>query len=336
MAAPSPPLLALVGPTAGGKHAVAIPVALAIGAEIVSMDSMKVYRGMEIGSAMPSESDLARVPHHLLRILDPWESYSAARFVEDAGRIVSEIRARNRRPMLVGGTLLYLKAFLHGLFRGPSADPALRAALEAEAKAHGVESLYEQLRRADPETARRLHRNDQRRVIRALEVFRKTGIPISRLQAGSFKAPPREACVLVALRRERADQVRRIEKRVDAMLHAGLVEEVRRLLAHPRGMSREALQGHGYKELVPFLEGRETLAQAREAIIRNTKTYSRKQMTWLRGFGERVRWVDIAPGEPADAVASRVIGIFLGAEHPEPRGSAAEHAPGQPGTPPPQ
>ena len=136
------PLIALVGPTASGKHAVAVHAALALGAEIVNMDSMKVYRGMETGSAMPSDPELARVPHHLLRILDPWESYSAARFVEDAGRVIAEIRARGRRPMLVGGTILYLKAFLHGLFRGPSADPGLRASLEAEAAARGPEALH--------------------------------------------------------------------------------------------------------------------------------------------------------------------------------------------------
>jgi tRNA dimethylallyltransferase len=301
------PLLALVGPTGSGKHAVALLAAEALGAEIVNMDSMKVYRGMEIGSAMPSEADLARVPHHLVRILDPWESYSAARFVEDATRVIAEIRARGRRPFLVGGTILYLKSLLHGLFRGPSADPAIRAELESLAKARGPEALHAELARVDPETSKRLHPNDLRRVIRALEVHRKAGVPISRLQAGSFKAPPREPCIVVALRRSREAQYRRIADRVDAMLKEGLADEVRRLLAHPKGMSREALQGHGYKELVPFLAGRETLAQGREATIRNTKTYSRKQLTWLRGFGEAVTWVDVAEGETTRAIADRVI-----------------------------
>jgi tRNA dimethylallyltransferase len=275
---------------------------------------MKVYRGMEIGSAMPSGTALARVPHHLLRILDPWESYSAARFVEDARRVLAEIRARGRRPMLVGGTILYLKTFLHGLFRGPSADRALRAALEAEAEARGPEALHAELARVDPAAAERLHPNDLRRVVRALEVFRTSGVPISRLQGGSFKAPPREPCAIVALRRDRATLYRRIAERVDRMIEKGLVEEVRRLLAHPQGMSREALQGHGYKELVPFLEGRESLAQGREATIRNTKYYSRKQLTWLRGFGDAVRWVDIAEGETAEAVAGRVVAAVRDAD----------------------
>jgi tRNA dimethylallyltransferase len=311
-ATPVPTLAAIVGPTGSGKHAVAILVAEALGAEIVNMDSMKVYRGMEIGSAIPSEKDLARVPHHLVRILDPWESYSAARFVEDATRVVAEIRMRGKRPMLVGGTVLYLKTFLHGLFRGPSADLSVRAELEAVAKTRGPEALHAELERVDPEAARRLHPNDLRRVVRALEVHRKTGVPISRLQAGSFKAPPREACLIAALRRDRAAQYARIADRVDVMLKTGLVEEVRHLLAHPKGMSREALQGHGYKELVPFLEGRETLAQGREATIRNTKYYSRKQLTWLRGFGDAVTWVDIAEGETTRVIADRVIAAARG------------------------
>lgn len=301
----SPPLAALVGPTAGGKHGVAALVAAALGAEIVSVDSMKVYRGMDIGTAKPAAAVRARVPHHVIDILDPWEAYSVARFVNDAREAVAGIRARGRRPLLVGGTILYLKALLHGLFRGPSADPALRAELAETARARGPEALHDELARVDPESAARLHPNDLKRVTRAIEVYRKTGVPLSRLQ-GSFRRPAVEPCAIVALRREPAAQYRRIAERVDRMLAEGLVDEVRRLLAHPRGMSPEALQGHGYKELVPYLEGRETLAQAREATVKNTKYYSRKQMTWLRGFKDELRWLDVAEGEREEAVAERV------------------------------
>jgi tRNA dimethylallyltransferase len=320
-----PPLIALAGSTASGKHAVALPLAESLGAEIVSVDSMKVYRGMDIGTAKPPAAALARVPHHLIDILDPWESYSAARFVEDAERVIAEIRARGRRPLLVGGTILYLKALLHGLFRGPSADPALRAELAATARARGPEALHAELARVDPAAAVKLHPRDERRVTRALEVFRKTGVPISRLQT-SFRSPPAEPCVVAALRWERPVLVRRVEERVDRMLAEGLVEEVRRLLAHPKGMSREALQGHGYKELVPHIEGRETLAQGREATIRNTKLYTRKQMTWLRSFPD-VLWVDMKEGEPMEAAAREVVQRLVkveGAMKPEIRNPKSE------------
>jgi tRNA dimethylallyltransferase len=301
-----PRLLALVGPTASGKHAVAVLAAEALGAEIINMDSMKVYRGMTIGTAKPPPEDLARVPHHLIDILDPWESYSAARFVADARTMIDAIRARGRQPLLVGGTILYLKSLLHGLFTGPSADAALRAELAGIARSRGPEALHADLARVDPETAKRLHPNDLKRVIRALEVYRKTGVPLSRFH-GSFDAPPKEPCSILALRREREALCRRIENRVHQMMREGLVEEVRRLLAHPRGMSPEALQGHGYKELVPHLEGRATLGEAREAVIRNTKLYARKQMTWLRGFGDAVRWLDVRDGEAPETVAARAV-----------------------------
>lgn len=303
---PHPPLVALVGPTASGKHGVAVRVAETLVAEIVSVDSMKVYRGMNIGTAKPPPEVRARVPHRLIDILDPWEAYSAARFVEDGRAAIDEIRARGKRPLLVGGTILYLKALLHGLFRGPSADPALRADLAEAARTRGADALHAELARVDPESAARLHPNDLKRVTRAIEVYRKTGVPLSRLQ-GSFRQPALEPCVIVALRRDPVAQYRRIAERVDRMLAEGLVDEVRRLRAHSRGMSPEALQGHGYKELVPHLEGRETLAQAREATVRNTKYYSRKQLTWLRGFKEAVRWLDVSEDEREDAVAERVV-----------------------------
>lgn len=308
---PTPRLIALVGPTASGKHLAALPLAEALGAEIVSVDSMKVYRGMDVGTAKPPAAARARVPHHLIDILDPWESYSAARFTADAREAVAGIRARGRRPLLVGGTILYLKAFLHGLFRGPSADPALRAELAAAARERGAAALHAELAKVDPQSAARLHPNDLRRVTRALEVYRASGIPISKLQT-TFKRPAGEACAVAALRLDRAVLRRRIAERVDRMLAGGLVEEVRRLLAHPRGMSREALQGHGYKELVPHLEGRQTLSEARDAVVKNTAYYSRKQMTWLRGFQEAVRWVDVGEGEGAEAIADRAARLVGG------------------------
>lgn len=280
----------MLGPTASGKHEAAVELARRLNAELVSVDSMKVYRGMDIGSAKPSGEMLRTVPHHLIDICDPAESYSAGRFVADAREAQAGIERRGRRALFVGGTALYYKAYMYGMFEGPSADEELRRELVAA----GPNRLHEELARVDPAAAARIHRNDLKRLVRAVEVFRKTGRPISERQT-QFDRPKLEAAVL-CIRMDRDELRRRIEGRARRMIAAGLVDEVRSLLARPWG--KEGRQAVGYREIVAHLEGRWSLADAEREISRNTWTLARRQMQWFRSFRE-VRWID---GPDVDAM----------------------------------
>jgi len=273
----------LLGPTASGKHEAALELARRLDAEIISVDSMKVYRGMDIGTAKPSLEKRRAVAHHLIDICDPSEVYSAGRFVSDAVRAQAEVEARGHRALFVGGAGLYTKAYLYGMFEGPSADEGLRRELVTL----GAPALHEELRRVDPIAAARIHPNDLKRLIRAVEVYRKTGRPISERQT-HFDRRAREA-IVVCIRMERETLRRRMEDRVGRMIDAGLVEEVRSLLARPWG--REGRQAVGYREIVAHLEGRWSLEDAAREIARNSWTLSRRQMQWFRSF-EGVRWIE--------------------------------------------
>lgn len=277
----------LLGPTASGKHEAALLVAAKLGAEIVSVDSMKVYRRMDIGTAKPTPAMLARVRHHLVDICDPAESYNAGRFVRDARAAAADIASRGKRALFVGGTSLYYKAYVYGLFEGPAADPALRAELLAE----DPEALHAELRRVDPAAAARIHPNDSKRLVRAIEVWRLTGVPISARQT-HFARPSIEAPVVILRRDGLAD---RIARRVRRMFQQGLVEEVRGLLTAPWG--REGRRAVGYREVVDHLEGRSTAAEAEALIVRDTNRFARRQAQWFRGFKEGV-WED-ADDDPA-------------------------------------
>src|SRR5262245_33392929 len=254
----------LTGPTACGKTALALELAERIGGEIVALDSMTVYRGMDIGTAKPSAEELARVPHHLIDVLDPWESLTVAWWLERAAEACRDITARGKRPLFVGGTPFYLKALLHGLFDGPPGDEALRRKLEAEAERDGKTALHARLAAVDPKTAARLHPNDVRRVVRALEVHTLTGKPISAWQqtwdTPAFRGAPQAApepvhISAVVLELPREVLYDRVNRRVGAMLAAGWLDEVQRLLELPRPLSREARQALGYRELLEYLEG---------------------------------------------------------------------------------
>jgi tRNA dimethylallyltransferase len=256
--------LILTGPTASGKSAVALELAERVGAEIVALDSMTVYRGMDIGTAKPSPQDRARVAHHLIDILDPWESLTVATWLERAAAACREIVARGRRPLFVGGTPFYLKALLFGLFPGPPADQDLRRRLEAEAERDGPEALHQRLAAVDSKTAGRLHPNDIRRVVRALEVFALTGKPISAWQktwdtvafAADRESPPQPPTIPgVVLELPRDELYARIDKRVNDMMAAGWLDEVRKLRELPAPLSREARQALGYRELLEFRGG---------------------------------------------------------------------------------
>jgi tRNA dimethylallyltransferase len=244
---------------------------------------MTLYRGMDVGTAKPTPEERARVPHHLLDVLDPWESASVAWWLDQAARAVRDIEGRGKVALFVGGTPLYLKALLYGLFDGPPADEALRARLEEEARRDGKAALHQRLAAVDPATAGRLHPNDVRRVVRALEVHELTGRPISAWQTqweGTALPRPADTCLCLDLPRE--DLYRRIDARIVRMVEQGLVEEVRALRRLGRPLGREAAQALGYKELFGYLDGRGTLEEAVREIQTRSRNFAKRQLTWFR------------------------------------------------------
>jgi tRNA dimethylallyltransferase len=287
--------IGVAGPTASGKTAAALAVAAQQPVEIISVDSALVYRSMDIGTAKPTAAELAAVPHHLINIRDPLQAYSAAEFVADATRLIAGITARGRLPLLVGGTMLYFKALRDGLDDMPAADPAIRAALDAEAQAKGWPALHAELAAVDAVTAARLAPNDSQRISRALEVFRVSGQPLSFFQTqhaiekGAAHARPERAGALVSLEpRDRAWLHERIAQRFDAMLAGGFLEEVKALRA--RGdLHRDlpAMRCVGYRQAWEALDGDWPMAELRERGIAATRQLAKRQITWLRSMPDR-------------------------------------------------
>ncbi len=287
--------IGLVGPTASGKTAAALAIAERHPAEIISVDSALVYRGMDIGTAKPSATELAAVPHHLINIRDPLQAYSAAEFAADAARLIGEISARGKLPLLVGGTMLYVKALRDGLDDMPPADPTLRATLLAEAGDKGWPALHAELAAVDAATAARLAPNDSQRISRALEVFRLTGQPLSFFQqknaikTGADGARPIRAGALISLEpQDRAWLHERIARRFDAMLAGGFLDEVRALRA--RGdlhADLPSMRCVGYRQAWEALEGSAPMAELRERGVAATRQLAKRQITWLRSTPER-------------------------------------------------
>jgi tRNA dimethylallyltransferase len=275
----------LTGPTGSGKSAIAVELAERVGAEIVSMDSMAVYRGMDIGTAKPSAADRTRVPHHMIDIVEPWQEFSLADYLVQAEAAARSIGQRGRRALFVGGTPLYLKALLHGAESGPPPDAELRTRLAKEAAAVGVVALHERLAAVDPDAARRIHPNDVRRTIRAIEVFERTGRPISASQV-HFIGPPNRDANVFCVDLPRAELYRRINERVAAMFQAGFVDEVRGLTALDRPLSHTARQAVGYKEVIELLNNARPLAETIELVQRRTRQFAKRQITWFRGMPE--------------------------------------------------
>ena len=310
-ASPFANALVLTGPTASGKSALALDLAARLNAEIISADSMTLYRGMDVGTAKPSAADRARVPHHLVDVLDPWESASVAWWLERAESAVADIEGRGKTALFVGGTPFYLKALLCGLFPSPPADQDLRRRLAAEAETAGREALHGRLAGVDPVSAGRLHPNDVRRVVRALEVWHLTGKPISQWQQqgwwdGSTPRFPPGACLVLDV--PRAELYGRIDRRVEAMFAAGWVEEVRRLRDLPRPLGREAARALGYREIGEYLGGRRSLPDTVAEVQLRTRQFAKRQLTWFRALPgcERVdakltfrRWAVRMAGGPA-------------------------------------
>ena len=298
----------LTGPTAAGKTAVGLELAERLNAEIISLDSMSVYRGMDIGTAKPSAADQARIPHHLLDVVEPVQDFSLAEFITLAHQQAGEIRARGKAVLLVGGTPLYLKSCLRGLYQGPPPDWEYRAAIEEEINRVGLAALRARLELVDPLSAAKLHPHDQRRMIRALEGHRLTGHPLSHLQTQFEEARTSAESKVFVLSWPRRELHARIDARVESMLASGLVEEVRRLLATYGTLSRTASQAVGYREAMEFLAGQYDMATLTERVKFATHKFSRHQETWFRGLSE-CRMVLQSTEKTALAVAEEILAM---------------------------
>lgn len=283
-------IVIIAGPTASGKSALSIDLALEFNGEIVSADSMQVFRHMDIGTAKPSKEDMRRVPHHLVDIVEPTGGYTAAQFRGDAITAITGIRSRGRNPFVIGGTGLYIKALTQGLFPGPKADPDLRKTLEKD----GRDALYERLKQIDPETAASIHPNNRVRVIRALEVYVLTGTPISTFRKDHGFRDELFECLKIGLDCPREALYKRIDERVDRMIEAGLLEETKRLFEAGFGWDLKPMLGLGYKEMAMFLRGECALPEAIALLKRNTRRYAKRQLTWFKADPE-IKW--FAPDE---------------------------------------
>ncbi|MCA9182589.1 MAG: tRNA (adenosine(37)-N6)-dimethylallyltransferase MiaA, partial [Planctomycetales bacterium] len=303
----------LTGPTSSGKTTLAIAVAERLGAEIISLDSMAIYRGMDIGTAKPTGEQRAQVPHHLLDVVEPTESFSVSSYVLAAHSVAEDIRARGKRVLVCGGTPLYLKSLIRGLFLGPQADWEFRSAIESYLADHGGDALRQRLSQVDPLLAHKIHPHDHRRMIRALEVAKVTGQPLSHWQE-QFETPadPMDFPVAV-LQLDRAWLHQRINQRVEAMLTGGLVDEVSGLLTQHGQLGRTAAQAVGYREVIDHLNERTTLAETTVLIQAHTRQFARRQEIWFRGLKE-LKPVAVTPESPIDELADSIVDIFTAHE----------------------
>ncbi len=285
----------IVGPTGIGKSALALYVAERLGAEIVNADSRQLYRGMDIGTAKPSAEERRRVPHHLIDVRAPNEPLDVAQFLKLARGAIAEIAARRRPVLVVGGSGFYLRVLRRGIFDGPSASPALRSELEARAAGHGVEALYQELRGVDPAAAARLEPRDLYRIVRALEVYRLTGVPISVHQSRHALAEPQYDSLIVGLKLPRERLYAALDRRFDEMIAAGLVEEVSSLAAAGHRPDAPPLSTIGYKHVAAYLRGELGLADAITLAKRDTRRLAKRQLTWFRR-DPAIVWVDAEHG----------------------------------------
>lgn len=296
----------ITGPTCTGKTEVAIALAERLDGEIISADSRQVYRRMDIGTAKPSRSQLERAPHHLLDILEPDQRYTAADFRRDAEEKIRQINSRGRRPLVAGGTGLYIKALVNGIFTGPSADIALRRTLEEKASASGLKALHADLEAIDPASAAKIHPNDKRRVIRALEIYNLTGKPASSLK--KWKAP---ACrfQMFAFDVPRHELYGAINERVRGMFKEGLVEEVMKLLEAGFGEDLVSMEAVGYREVIDCLKGVSSLREAMEKTMSATRAYARRQLTWFRA-DKKIHWLRTDRNSAPNVLTERILSLI--------------------------
>ena len=303
------PLILVLGVTASGKGSLAFELARTLGGEIVSIDSMKVYRRMDIGTAKPAAEKRRQIPYHLIDVVEPSESFSVDRFLDLANESIDAIVARGKPVIAVGGTALYIKTLLFGLFDGPGEDPHIRRRLRDRFSAEGGAVLHEQLRSVDPEAAARIHPNDERRIVRALEVHELTGRPISSFQQQFASGQMLRDWTILGLRRDKAVEGRRINLRVKRMIDQGLADEVRSLLAEDKPLSQQARAAIGYAEMIEHIEGRMTLEDAVEKIKVNTRKLAKAQRTWFKTF-RQVRWLDVGEEETVESVLNRALPLI--------------------------
>jgi len=292
------------GPTASGKTAVGVQVAQRLGAEIVSCDSMQVYQDVRIASNKPSRQELEAVAHHMIDMVPLTEGFDAAQFERGARQAIDDIQQRGQPVVVVGGTGMYMKVLLDGIFADHSGDPLIVGQLQADLERHGSAVLHEQLTAVDPEAARKIHVNDARRIMRALEVYHATGMPISRLQQQTQGLWGRKGVFVFGLDMNREDLYHRIEDRVEMMFREGLVQEIQSL--SEISLSRTAQAIIGIKEVRRYLLGEWTLDQAKEEMKKNTRRLAKRQMTWFRAE-RRLQWIPISRGQGAGSAAQRIM-----------------------------
>lgn len=298
--------VAVVGPTASGKTALAIALARRLDTEIISVDSMQFYRGMEVGTAAPTAEEQAAVPHHFVSFLNPDEQYSAGAFARDARAVMDDLHARGRIPVVAGGSALYVTALLDGLFEGPARDEAIRTRLKHQAETQGVPALYARLREVDPGYAEIVLPNDLRRIVRGLEVWEITGRPMSELHAEHRRETEPVPSLYVGVEHPREALYARINARVDRMIDEGLLDEVQRLIDAGYEPAIARLKSLGYRELAAYLRGEQTLDAALEQMKMFTRRFAKRQLSWYRG-DERVRWLPVAEFPTAEAQADEVM-----------------------------
>ena len=299
------PIICIAGPTASGKTALAVALARELDGEVVSCDSMQVYKRMDIGTAKPSPEERQGIPHHMIDVAEPWEDYSVGRYCADAAPIVEDIVSRGKTAIIAGGTGLYMDSLIRGNDFAPFPSTGVRERLEREADREGMEALLARLRAVDPEAAARLHLSDRKRIIRAMEVYLETGETITAHNRRTQALPPRFSPVWLGLDFEsRAELYSRIDRRVDVMLEAGLLEEIRALLRSGIPEKCTAMQAIGYKEFTDALDGRCTVEAAADQVRQSSRRYAKRQLTWFRRNG-RIHWLRRGPGEgSAEILAS--------------------------------
>jgi tRNA dimethylallyltransferase len=291
MSSPKDFVLVITGPTGVGKTEIAFLLACKLkDVEIISCDSMAIYKEMNIGTSKPSEEMRRQIPHHLIDIVSVKEEFNVAKYVKLAKELIKDIIQRGKIPLIVGGSTMYLYSLIDGIFEGVPKDPGLREKLMQRAKEEGLHSLYKELEKIDPLTAQKVHPNDLKRIIRALEVYYKSGIPISKLKEEKEGIASQYDIIIYGLKRQRQNLYERIDTRVDEMIKRGLVEEVRKLWEE--GIGPTAFQGHGYKEIIGYLEGKYDLNEAIRLTKRNTRRYAKRQLSWLKR-DKRLTWINL-------------------------------------------
>lgn len=295
----------ILGVTAGGKGKLAFELAKKIDAEIISIDSMKVYRRMDIGTAKPSKDIQKQIKHHLIDVVEPSESFSVDTFLSLTEQAIKDIEAKGKPIVAVGGTAMYIKALLYGIFEGPGTDENIRRQLKERIAQVGLDELHKKLTIIDPEAASRIHPNDEKRIIRALEVYELTGKPISTFQ-NQFSAEPKDDWLVIGLRREKDDASSRINARVKKMIELSLVDEVRTLLAEDKPLSLQARCAIGYAEIIEYLEGKEELDKSIEQIKINTRRFAKAQRTWFKTF-RFVNWINVGENDTVEQVLDQTL-----------------------------